>query len=106
MRRHDNYPILGYFAQLDSLWPVAKTKFSQMEDAFLQLLKALRVEKNFTQKELADRLGLPQSYVSKYETGERRLDFVETAHVCEALGITIQHFSKMLVEKSKKPRRN
>jgi len=76
-----------------------------MEDAFLQLLKALRLEKNFTQKQLADRLGVPQSYVSKYETGERRLDFVETAYVCEALGITIQQFSKMLVEKVKKSNR-
>ena len=76
-----------------------------MEDAFLQLLKELRLEKNFTQKELADRLGFPQSYVSKYETGERRLDFVETVYVCDALGITIQQFSKMLVEKVKKSNR-
>jgi transcriptional regulator with XRE-family HTH domain len=96
---------LGYFTQPDKLRRVAKTKFTEMEDAFLQLLKALRLEKNFTQKQLADRLGVPQSYVSKYETGERRLDFVETAYVCEALGITIQQFSKMLVEKVKKSNR-
>ena len=42
------------------------------------------------------------SYVSKYETGERRLDFVETANVCEALGITIQLFSKRFTEKAGK----
>ncbi len=80
---------------------MAKTKFTQLEDTFLQLLKEFRLGKNLTQKELADRLGFPQSYVSKYETGERRLDFVETANICEALGITIQQFSKMFSEKAK-----
>ena len=94
---------MGCEAQLDNPCRVAKTKFTQQEDTFLQLLKELRLEKNFTQKQLADRLGFPQSYVSKYETGERRLDFVETANVCDGLGLTIQQFSKMFVEKAKKP---
>ena len=52
--------------------------------------------------QLADRLGYPQSYVSKYETGERRLDFVETANVCEALGVTIQEFCKTFIDRSQK----
>ena len=81
---------------------MAKPKFTQDEDAFLQLLKELRLERNLTQKELAGRLGFPQSYVSKYETGERRLDFVETANVCEALGITVQQFSKLFMVRSAK----
>jgi hypothetical protein len=38
-------------------------------------------------------LGQPQSYVSKYETGERRLDFVETVSVCHALDMEIQDFA-------------
>ena len=80
---------------------MAKTKFTQREDTFLQLLKELRLDKKLTQKELADRLEYPQSYVSKYETGERRLDFVETANVCEALGVTIQQFSKMFSDRAK-----
>lgn len=37
--------------------------------------------------ELADRLGRPQSFVSKFETGERRLDVTEYIDVCEALGL-------------------
>ena len=81
---------------------MAKTKFTQQEDTFLQLLKELRLGKNLTQKELADRLGFPQSYVSKYETGERRLDFVETANICEVLDITIQLFSELFLEKARK----
>ena len=80
---------------------MAKTNFTQLEDTFLQLLKDLRLDKNLTQTELANRLGFPQSYVSKYETGERRLDFVETANVCEALGVTIQQFSKMFNDRAK-----
>lgn len=38
-----------------------------------------------TQVELADRLNRPQSFVSKYERGERRLDVVEFAQIVHAL---------------------
>lgn len=39
-----------------------------------------------TQAELAARLGKPQSFVSKIERGERRLDVIEFCQVAEALG--------------------
>jgi len=39
-----------------------------------------------SQAEVAEKLSVPQSYVSKYETGERRLDLVETLEVLNALG--------------------
>ena len=84
---------------------VSKTKFTQADDAFRKLLKELRMAKNFSQMELAARLGMPQSYVSKYETGERRLDFAETVLVCEALGIGIQSFAKAFSSKLVEPRR-
>jgi transcriptional regulator with XRE-family HTH domain len=73
---------------------VPKPKFDQAEEFFRKLLKDLRQEKGLTQAQLAQRLGFPQSYVSKYETGERRLDFVETVFVCNALGIGIDDFAK------------
>jgi transcriptional regulator with XRE-family HTH domain len=38
-----------------------------------------------TQEQVAARLGRPQSYVAKYETGDRRLDAVELLEVCEVL---------------------
>ncbi|NTS78696.1 helix-turn-helix transcriptional regulator [Catenovulum sp. SM1970] len=53
---------------------------------FRQALKDLRIESGLKQQELADRLGKPQSYVSKYENGERGLDFLETLQICEAFG--------------------
>ena len=72
---------------------VSKTKYTQADDVFRELLKETRAAKNLTQSDVAGRLGLPQSYVSKYESGERRLDFVETVLVCEALGMSIEEFA-------------
>lgn len=46
-----------------------------------------RLEQGLTQFDVASRLSKPQSYVSKYETGERRLDVVEFLEVCEAMTI-------------------
>jgi len=39
-------------------------------------------------------LGKPQSYVSKYESGERILDILETKDVCEALGVRLSDLAK------------
>ncbi len=38
-----------------------------------------------TQAEVARKLGKPQSYVAKYEVGERRLDVVEFVDLCSVL---------------------
>ncbi|NOH01486.1 MAG: helix-turn-helix transcriptional regulator [Chloroflexi bacterium] len=50
------------------------------------LLTKARLSKNMTQTEVARRLGKPQSFVSKYESGERRLDVIEFVAICKALG--------------------
>jgi transcriptional regulator with XRE-family HTH domain len=44
---------------------------------FLGKLKQARVEAGLTQVEVAQKLSRPQSFVSKIESGERRVDFVE-----------------------------
>jgi transcriptional regulator with XRE-family HTH domain len=72
---------------------MSKTKFTTPDEIFRDLLRQLRTSKNLTQADVAARLRQPQSYVSKYETGERRLDFVETTLLCEALGIDIVQFA-------------
>lgn len=46
-----------------------------------------RETRKLTQAEVAARLDKPQSFVSKYETGERRLDVIEFLAVCKALEI-------------------
>jgi len=84
---------------------VSKTTFTQANDIFRELLKETRVAKNLTQADVAKSLGLPQSYVSKYESGERRLDFVETVLVCEALGMNIEDFATAYSARLTKTRR-
>ncbi len=54
---------------------------------FRELLTEARKSASMTQTALSNRLGRPQSFVSKYERGERRLDVVEFAEVARALGI-------------------
>ncbi len=56
------------------------------------LLKNLRKEANLSQQELAQRIGKPQSFVSKYEAGERRLDMIELRHICKALDLSLIDF--------------
>ena len=55
---------------------------------FQEALTVARQEKGLTQSEVATRIGKPQSYVSKYESGERRLDVIEFLEVCEALSVS------------------
>lgn len=63
-----------------------------------ELLKNIRLEAQLTQSELAHRLNKPQSYVSKYESGERRLDIVEIREICLALSLTLPIFGQRLEE--------
>lgn len=58
----------------------------------MALLRELRRSTGLRQSELAERLGRPQSFVSKYESGERRLDLVELKAICAALGTTLTRF--------------
>lgn len=59
---------------------------------FRSLLVAAREEAGLTQVNIAERLGKPQSFVSKYERGERRLDFTEFVELADLLGIDIADF--------------
>ena len=52
------------------------------------LLADARAAAQLTQAQVAKRLGRPQSFVSKYESGERQLDVVEFIDVCAALGVS------------------
>lgn len=53
-------------------------------------LAEARIALDLSQTELARRLGKPQSFVSKYESGERRLDAVEFFIVCDELGVDVR----------------
>jgi transcriptional regulator with XRE-family HTH domain len=65
---------------------VTKSVHTKDYDLFLDLLVKARKGASLTQAEVADRLRRPQSYVSKYESGERRLDVVEFLDLARAIG--------------------
>lgn len=73
---------------------MSKSIFTVEYSVFRELLRDLRTEKGVTQVQLSETLGMPQSFVSKYETGERRLDMVEVRAVCGSLGVTLSAFVK------------
>lgn len=60
--------------------------FTQRHQEFIGFIASARKAAGITQVELAARLGRPQSFVSKVERGERRLDVIEFCDVAEALG--------------------
>lgn len=53
--------------------------------AIIDALVAERKKAGITQTELAHKLGKPQSFISKTENKERRLDIVEFFHICRAI---------------------
>lgn len=56
-------------------------------ETFQRVIIEARQARNLTQQDIAKSLGKPQSFVSKYESGERRLDVIEFIEVCQALNI-------------------
>ena len=56
-------------------------------DRLCGLLVDARKAQGLTQVEVAERLNKPQSFVSKYESGERRVDVVELLEICKVLKI-------------------
>ena len=69
-----------------------KTARNQAYTRFQQLLIEERRKADLTQAELSLRLKRQQSFVSKYERGERRLDVVEFGEVARALGVNPLRF--------------
>ena len=63
--------------------------------AFLQAIRKARLDAGRTQAEVARRLGKPQSYISKAETGERRLDFLELEELARLYGVDLKDFSTL-----------
>jgi len=82
------YPILGYHhAQLYKFLAFPRGVFLKSRDyirqyrAFLHRLKQAREDAGLTQEQVARKISKPQSFISKCESGERRVDFVELQHL-------------------------
>lgn len=89
---------MGYLSQVGNYQWMSRSFHNDGYQLFQAMIKELRREKGVTQEALAESLGMPQSYVSKYELGERRLDLIETFEICRALNTDfvafVQKFAK------------
>jgi transcriptional regulator with XRE-family HTH domain len=74
-----------------------KSVHSAGQTAFCELMVKSRKSAGLTQRELAKRLHKPQSFVAKYEGGERRVDVVEFLTICNAIGADPTKLMKSLI---------
>jgi transcriptional regulator with XRE-family HTH domain len=75
-----------------------KSVHSEGQNAFCDLMVKARKSAGLTQHELAKRLHKPQSFVAKYEGGERRIDVVEFVTICRAIGANPAKLVKALLK--------
>ncbi|HUE74998.1 MAG TPA: helix-turn-helix transcriptional regulator [Pirellulaceae bacterium] len=69
-----------------------KSRHSKLYDRLLLTLRETRREAGLTQTEVAAKFGAHASFVSKVESGERRIDVVELAEFCRVYGVPLTAF--------------
>jgi transcriptional regulator with XRE-family HTH domain len=65
---------------------LTKSLHSPGHEALCKILVATRNKAGLTQQKVAKKLGRPQSFIAKYEGGERRIDLIEFLEIAHALG--------------------
>lgn len=73
-----------------------KKVYIAQRSRLVSILREMRIEAGLTQTDLAARIEKDQVYVSRYESGQRRLDVLEVREICQAIGITLEGFVKKL----------
>ncbi len=69
-----------------------KSRYSKSYERLLTVLRQVRNEAGLTQTEVAAKFGAHASFVSKVESGERRLDVVELSEFCRVYGVPLSAF--------------
>jgi transcriptional regulator with XRE-family HTH domain len=82
-----------------SVRKIGKSVHSPEHRAFRALMVEAREKAGLTQHVLAKRLGKPQSFVAKYETGERRLDIIEFIIISRAIKVDPARLLRTLIKK-------
>ena len=77
---------------------INKSIHSKLYHRIIARLRAKREGKGLSQYQVSQILKVQQSYVSKIETCERRLDILELMNICEALGISFIDFVREIDE--------
>ncbi len=75
-----------------------KVRHMEKKCRLASLLRQIRLDANLKQSQIAEKIGQTQSYVSKYENGEQRLDLIELEVVCNAVGISLTDFVRRYLE--------
>lgn len=78
-----------------------KSLHSKHQKKLQYLLRKARLDAGLLQTDLAKCLKRPQSFVSKYESGERTLDVLELKQICKVLDISLASFVKQLEKEIK-----
>jgi transcriptional regulator with XRE-family HTH domain len=87
-----DYSKIGFSLRSERIDRMDKSIYSREYEIFLHQLRAARRDAGLTQEQLAERVGQTQSFISKCERGERRLDIVEVRAFCAAIGISFPRF--------------
>ena len=82
------------------------TQSDDQRGALRRALRRARKDSGMTQSEVAALLSMPQSFVSKYEAGQRRLDLVELLALCAALRTDLQSLLLLFETELTKDKKN
>jgi transcriptional regulator with XRE-family HTH domain len=80
---------------------IPKSLHSPDQLAFRELMIQARLKAGLTQQALADRLGKHQSFIAKYERGERRLDVIEFLAIAGAMGADPVRLLRALIRRNR-----
>jgi len=84
------YTTIGYTLQVD----MSKSIYSKNYKNFIEKLKKARLDAHLKQLDVAQKLKKPQSYISKIERGERRVDIAELKELASIYKKEINYFVK------------
>ncbi len=73
---------------------MSKSIYSKKYKSVVEKLKKARIEAGLKQEEVAEKLEKPQSYISKIERGERRIDVAELKELADIYKKPLDYFVK------------
>jgi len=96
---------MGYQITKNRIETVKESIYEEPYQRFLARLRKARIAAAMTQAEVAHALGKPQSFISKIERGERRLDPLELKEIADLYQLDLGWFFQDTVE-AKKPKQS
>lgn len=82
---------------------MSRSMFSKDYRILIRLMADMRKEVGKTQVDIATALGKPQSFISKIENGERRMDLIEMIAIADVFGVEPQKILERLENAIQRP---